>query len=214
MISIRPYEPRDRAAVREICYDTADGGESGARFFPDREVLADLVTRYYTDFAPQTSWVAEQDGHVVGYLTGCLDTRRSMRTTLWRIVPVTVLKALGRGLFWHPQFRRLVAVNGQDWLRGGGRRPVPLDVYPAHLHINLRPEARGQQVGDQLVEKFFEQMRAAGVTGVHVGVSEANAGGRQFFQRLGFSELGRQGRFRHPLAPDRLTQTILYGKRI
>ena len=106
MIAIRPYEPRDRAAVREICCDTADGGEPSERFFPDREVLADLVTRYYTDFAPQTSWVAEQDGQVMGYLTGCLDTRRSLRTTLWRIVPAAFLKAIGRGLFWHPQFRK------------------------------------------------------------------------------------------------------------
>jgi ribosomal protein S18 acetylase RimI-like enzyme len=213
-VIIRLHEPRDRAAVREICCDTADAGEPCESFFPDREVLADLVTRYYTDFAPQSSWVAEQNGTVTGYLSGSLDTRKAMRATLWRIVPVTFLKAAGRGLFWHRQFRQLVSVNCREWMRTGIRRPVSLDEYPAHLHINLRKEARGRRIGERLVERFFEQMRAAGVTGVHVGVSEANDGGRKFFERLGFVELGRAGRFRHPATPERLIQTILYGKHV
>jgi ribosomal protein S18 acetylase RimI-like enzyme len=207
-VIIRPFKPGDRAAVREICCNTADAGEPCESFFPDREVLADLVTRYYTDIAPQSSWVAVCDGKVVGYLTGSLDSR----IPWWRIVPATLVKAMGRGLFWQPQFRRLVSLNWRDWLRGAGR--VALEDYPAHFHINLRPEARGQQAGDRLVEKFFEQMRAAGTKGVHVGVSEVNAGGRKFFERLGFAELARCGRYRHPASPGQLTRTIYYGKRL
>jgi ribosomal protein S18 acetylase RimI-like enzyme len=204
-VIIRPYEPRDRAAVREICCDTADAGNPCESFFPDREVLADLVTRYYTDFAPSYNWVAEDAGQVVGYLTGALETHLPLR-----LLPATAFKALRRGLFWHPQFRHLLALNWGDWLRA--RRPVDLKDYPAHFHINLREVARGNHVGDQLVEKFFVQMLAAGVRGVHVNVSEANTGGRRFFERLGFQELGRQGRFRHPRSPEVLTQTILFGK--
>ena len=72
---VRPYEPRDRAAVRQIAWDTADNGEP-VSFFSDREVFADILTRYYTDFEPQSLWVVDHAGQAVGYLSGCLDDRR------------------------------------------------------------------------------------------------------------------------------------------
>ena len=73
---IRVYRPDDRDAVRTVACDTADRGEPVEGFFRDREVFADLLTRYYTDWEPQSLWVAEAEGRVIGYLTGCLDTRR------------------------------------------------------------------------------------------------------------------------------------------
>jgi ribosomal protein S18 acetylase RimI-like enzyme len=214
-IVIRPYTPQDRAAVRRICCDTADSGQPLEGFFADREVIADLVTRYYTDIAPQCTWVAADGDGVVGYLTGCLDTARAGRTILWRVVPAVFVKAVGRGTFWQRPTRVLLRLNWRDWFRSlFARSGVSVAEYPAHLHINLTAAARGHGVGRQLVERFYEQMRAAGVRGVHAAVSGANAGGQQFFQALGFIELGRRGRFRQPRTPDRLTPTILYGKQI
>ena len=211
-LAIRPYEPRDRAAVREICCDTADSGNPVERFFPDREVFADLLTSYYTDDEPQSTWVAEQDGHVGGYLTGCLDTPRFLRAMAWRIAPCAFLKGLERGTVWHPLTLRLLAANLGNWLRGGFRRAVPLHSYPAHLHINLRRGFRGQRIGQQLMDRFFEQVRRASLSGVHAGVSADNAAGRRFFESLGFVELGRESRFRFPDTPDQVTFTIIYGK--
>ncbi len=88
-VHVRPYEARDRAAVRQICADTADAGQPVESFFPDREVFADLLTNYYTQFEPQSTFIADNDGEVVGYLTGCLDTKRFLSTMKWRIVPVS-----------------------------------------------------------------------------------------------------------------------------
>ena len=158
-VAIRLYEPRDREAIRQICCDTADGGEPVEAFFPDREVFADLLTLYYTDYEPSSTWVAEQDGQVIGYLTGCLDTRRFLRVMAWRLVPMAFLKALVRGTLWHPQVVTLLSANLGGWLRGGFRREVSLWSYPSHLHINLRKGSRGQQIGRQLVERFLEQAR-------------------------------------------------------
>jgi GNAT superfamily N-acetyltransferase len=209
---IRLYEPRDREAVRQICCDTADAGEPMESFFPDREVLADLVTRYYTDYEPSSTWVAEQDGRVIGYLTGCLDTRRFLRVMAWRLVPVTFIKALSRGTLWHPQVVKLLSANLSRWLKGGFRREVSLWSYPAHLHINLQRGHRGQQLGRQLVEKFFGQVREAGLNGIHVGVSSENERGRRFFESVGFVPLTREARFRSP-DTQRVACTIIYGKR-
>ena len=203
-IIVRQYEPRDRAAVREICCDTADGGEPVERFFPDREVFADVLTRYYTDFVPAATWVAEQEGRIVGYLTGCLDTRRLLRTMAARIVPVAVLKAVAHGSLWH----RFVRQNLH--LPAAQRRQLFAN-YPAHFHLNLRAGHRGQGAGRQLLEKFLEQARQAGVPGVHAGVSEANVAGRKFFERAGFVALDREDRFRTTNQP---SFTILYGLRL
>jgi GNAT superfamily N-acetyltransferase len=211
---VRLYQPGDRAAVREICCDTADSGNPVERFFPDREVFADLLTRYYTDDEPQSTWVAEHDGQVVGYLTGCLDTRRFLRAMAWRIAPSALFKALGRGTVWHLLTLRLLAANLGDWLRGGFRRAVPLHEYPGHLHINLRRDFRGQRVGQQLMERFLTQVREASLTGIRAGVSADNAAGRRFFEGCGFVELGRESRFRFPDAPDQKTFTIVYGKKL
>jgi hypothetical protein len=72
---IRPYGPADRPAVRRICEDTADRGAPLAWLRQDREFVVDLVTRYYTDYEPESTWVAESDGRVIGYLTAALDNR-------------------------------------------------------------------------------------------------------------------------------------------
>jgi GNAT superfamily N-acetyltransferase len=211
-VTIRAYEPRDREAVRQICCDTADAGEPAESFFPDREVFADLLTLYYTDYEPSSTWVAEQDGQVVGYLTGCLDTRRFLRAMAWRLVPRTLVKALVRGTLWHRQVLKLLDANLAGWLRGGFRRQVSLGNYPAHLHINLRKDNRGQQIGRQLVERFLEQARQAGSNGVHAGVSSENERGCRFLESVGFTPVSREARFRSPDS-QQAASTIIYGRR-
>ena len=203
-ILVRRYEPSDRAAVREICCDTADQGEPVEHFFTDREVFADVLTRYYTDFTPATVWVAEQNGRVVGYLTGCLDTHRFLRTMARRIVPAALLKALVRGSLWQRFVRQNLRIPTSH-------RQQFADEYPAHFHLNLRIGCRGCGTGRQLLEKFMEQARQADVAGIQAGVSEANAAGRKFFERAGFVALAREDRFR---TSDQPSFTILYGLRL
>ena len=211
-LHIRPYEPRDRAAVRQICADTADAGQPVERFFPDREVIADLLTNYYTEFEPQSAFVADNGSGVVGYLTGCLNTKRFVRVETWRIAPVVFLKALVRGTLWHPQTLRLFRANIGMWLTTGYRAGPILHEYPAHLHINLQDGFRGQHVGRRLVEAFFERARGAGVRGVHAGVSANNPRACHFFEELGFIEIHREPRFRRPDGSGTILYTIIYAR--
>ena len=195
---VRQYEARDRAAVRAICCDTADAGAPIDRHFPDREVFADVLTRYYTDFAPAASWVAEENGKVVGYLTGCLDTRQFLRTMAWRIVPAALVKAVAHGSLWHRFVR-------QNLRRPASQRRQLMKEFPAHLHLNLREGHRHHGAGQQLLEKFLAQ---AGHLGIHAGVGETNLAGRKFFERAGFVIIGREDRFRFT---DQPAVTLLYG---
>lgn len=211
---IRPYEPRDRAAVRQICSDTADAGQPIERFFPDREVFADLLTNYYTQFESQSAFVADNAGEVIGYVTGCLDTKRFVRLMTWRIAPTIFVKALLRGTLWHPQTVRLVRANIGLWLKAGHRTGPTLDNYPAHLHVNLRQGFRGQRLGHRLVETFCERARTAGVHGVHAGVSAENPRARHFFEELGFTELHREPRMRKPNGSGEILYTVICAKKL
>ncbi len=100
---IRSYEPRDREAVRTICCDTADGGGPVENFFPDREVFGDALTAYYTDYEPESSWVGETGCEVVGDVTGCLNTRKFIRTMSFHILPRIALKAIRHHTLRNPR---------------------------------------------------------------------------------------------------------------
>ena len=211
-VRIRPYELRDRQAIRQLACDTADRGEPVERFFPDRELAAELLTRYYTDDEPGSTWVAEADGRVVGYLTGCLDTRRYRRAMACRIVPGAVTRAIRRDTLCAPQTWRLLFAAICTAIRGGFRRCVPLDRFAAHLHVNLDGTFRGQQLGVQLVERFVHQARVAGARGIHISVRGDNLRACRLFERLGFLEWRRCPVIMPRLGRFVLHHTIVYAK--
>jgi GNAT superfamily N-acetyltransferase len=62
--------------------------------------------------------------------------------------------------------------------------------FPAHLHINMAPAARGRGLGGLLVGVFAAVARERGAPGMHV-VTAAGARNVGFYGRLGFSEQGR-----------------------
>lgn len=211
-LSIRRYEPRDRAAVRTICCDTADTGGPVERFFPDREIFADLVSRYYTDCEPGSSWVAECAGQIAGYLNGCLDTHRFARTMAIRILPRLLARALVRGTLLRPQARRFIALNAPLWIHP--KTASDENLYPAHFHINLEPAFRAHHAGTALVETFLSHLKDAHIPGVHVHVREDNARARTFFERFGFVAMARQPFMRMPEQPGVVLHSIQYGKRL
>jgi ribosomal protein S18 acetylase RimI-like enzyme len=183
---IRNYHASDRSAVREIACDTADAGEPVERFFHDRRIIADVLTRYYTDYEPGSLWVAECDGRVVGYLTGCLNTRRQERVTRREILPRAVTGAIARGALLHLDMWRLLAAFAGTIVLGGFPHPIDPVVYPAHFHINLHEGFRRGGLGPQLVEAFLQQAVRAGVRGIHVVARGDNAAARGFFEKIGF----------------------------
>lgn len=181
----RPYRSSDREAVRHICCETADKGAPVEHFFRDREIFADLVTRYYTDEEPGTVWVAESGGRIVGYLTGCLDTRRYRRALRFRIIPAAAVRALARGTLLHPESWKLIG----KILREKSWHSTDLTRYPAHFHIDILEALRGQNAGRLLVEKFLERCRAHGVPGIHLVTRADNTAAHRFFERMGFVKL-------------------------
>ncbi len=57
--------------------------------------------------------------------------------------------------------------------------------YPAHLHVNVSSDCRGQGVGEKLVGTFLADLRETGVPGVHL-VTGNRVRNNRFYTRQGF----------------------------
>jgi len=174
---IRPYRESDREAVRSILCETAFEGIGQERIFSGRDLFADYWSRYYTDHESELIMVAETEGRVVGYLLGCLDSRRHVRVMATRIVPLILARlAYGwaRGRYNGEQDRRFLR-----WLLRKSWRESPrisMDRYPAHFHCNLLPEAQGHRLYTEMVLRFLETIEKKGIRGLQGGVTERRRG--------------------------------------
>ncbi|MCU1454644.1 MAG: family N-acetyltransferase [Acidimicrobiales bacterium] len=187
---IRPYVPADRPAVRSICHRTGYMGEPVARLWRDEASFADLFSGYYTDEEPDSLLIAERDGEVVGYLLGCLDSRRPPH--MFRVLGPHVLR---RGLLVRPGTAGFMWRAARDIALDAARHDGPPDRvldprWPAHLHINLLPAARGAGLGGALVRAWLDRVRAAELPGCHLETLAENRDGIAFFEAMGFEREG------------------------
>jgi GNAT superfamily N-acetyltransferase len=177
-------------AVHALCCLT---GNDGAPIAPERwDFFAQTWIAPYQRILPHWTYVAVQDDRVKGYLTGCPDSKTFKRTKFFRFdLPLSV-KIISRGPIKDSDRRRFLRQTfGLDRALARRfpdelRRLIESD-YPAHLHMNVDRETRGQGVGSGLVERYFRDLQEAHVTGVHLYCA---AQPRTFYLKVGFREIG------------------------
>jgi GNAT superfamily N-acetyltransferase len=177
------------AAVRELCCRTGDNGDPIA---PERwELFSRIWIEPYEKLCPGWTYVAESSGAIVGYLTGCPDSRKFYRLKAWRVT-APLLIAIGGGRYYGtPGVREYVMQafglrkRPDRRFTAGLRRGVALD-YPAHLHINVDAAHRRKGVGRALIENYFADLRLRKVSGVHLF---CGADPVEFYRQLGFETL-------------------------
>ncbi len=184
-LEIRLVRPGDEDALRHVAYATGYMGDSPAFYWRHEKSFADIWIGTYLDHFPETLWVAAEAGRPVGYLTGCLQTadapspaqavRRHMLRSALPLRPGTA------GFFW-----RAFA----DSLQGVPSGEIDDPRWPAHLHTNLLPEARGRGAGAALMRAWFAQLRDERVPGCHLGTLAENHDAIAFFERMGFERHG------------------------
>jgi ribosomal protein S18 acetylase RimI-like enzyme len=189
-ITIRPYQHIDRQAVRDICYRTGYMGDPIKSQWADEASFANLFTSYYTDREPESALVAERNDVVIGYLLGCRDTGRSTspaRTFLAQFLTRFLALRPGTAQF----IRRSIADTATDVVHHE-KPPVRLidPRWPAHLHINLLPDARRHGAGRNLVQEWLQTLERDGAPGCHLETLAENTSAIAFFKSCGFAPIG------------------------
>jgi RimJ/RimL family protein N-acetyltransferase len=186
---VRPYEPRDRAAVRHVCFETGLMGDPVADQWRDSESFADLFSSYYTDHEPESAQVVEIDDVVEGYLLGCVDSSRASS-----VASLAARHVVRRGIAFRPGTAATVWRSVGDVVTDLARRRITLaaldfadDRWPAHLHIDLLAPARGTGAAGTLVTRWLDSLRAADVPGCHLQTMAENTRAISFFERMGFA---------------------------
>jgi ribosomal protein S18 acetylase RimI-like enzyme len=188
--AIRRSKPADLPAIYDICLKTADAGVDASALYSDPQMPGTIWAAPYAVLAPEFAFVlGDGDRPALGYVLAVPDTAAFDRR----------LEAE-----WWPEARRRFAgfVSRNETEAGALERILTpesradelLEQYPAHLHINLLPEAQGGGWGRRLIETELDALRQAGVKGVHLGVSPTNERAKGFYRALGFTDVSRDGR--------------------
>lgn len=188
--TIRLYRATDRAALLRTAIVAGDDSPTGTLWGHAASEL-DVYLTAYIDHDPSSLLVAELDGRIIGYLTGCLNTA-DFPSESERID--AALRA--HRLYLEPQAVRFFALAAWDSIVARTRRPATAtgfddSQWPSHLHINVVRDARNRGVGELLMREWFTIMNRANSPGCHLNTLVENTDAIRFFSRHGFSPHGQ-----------------------
>jgi ribosomal protein S18 acetylase RimI-like enzyme len=185
-LAIRPVRPADREALFDICLKTADSGADGTELFSDPKLPGYVWAVPYAVLEPDFAFVLARDDRPIGYVVAAPDTaafERRLEAEWWPEIRRIVAGYLPRRPLDANALAHINTPEADD--------PARLEAYPAHLHINVLPEAQGGGWGRRLIETELDALRRAAVRGVHLGVSPTNTRARGFYAHVGFTDVSR-----------------------
>jgi len=183
---IRPAVMEDEAALVDICVRTIDAGDDGTARYGEPRFPGLIWAIPYLRFHPEHAFVLTRAEKVWGYVVG---------------VPDTVAFDAGLESSWWPALRsefagrRPVAPGDAAifrWIETPPKTPAEIvERYPAHLHIDFLPTARGFGFGRAMIGRVLRSFVDRGIRGVHLGIAENNEGVTSFYAKSGFREIAR-----------------------
>lgn len=210
--TIRPYQSADRPGVRHIYgMDEFARPHLMHRYPRMSEYLADSMS-HYIDREPESTFVAEVCGDVVGALLGAVDARRTEEICEREVEP-RLLRHCLTGRYGWPGW--LWTVWRTELASRGTRTPeVDPKQYPAHLHIGVLPEWRRRGLGTALMARYGDYLARRGVAGYHLYAASFHRLGVVFYRKLGLEELGAfEWRFHNGIGWMAVVERI-FGRRL
>lgn len=210
-LSVRKYTPADREAVRRIACETSFF-EKSELFVEDKEIVADALTIYFTDFEPESCFVAVHQADVVGYLTGTRSAQRMVKIFNSRIIWRLLFKAIRRRLIFKTSFLKFILNFCVSFLKGEFQVPGCSDKYQALYHINIDKEFRSRGLGGRLVKDFENYLMDNHVYNVRVGTMSDE--GKEFFPKNGYQVLFKSQRSYLKYKLNRIIPFYVLGKNL
>lgn len=186
-LKIRTAAYDDIPALNEVCLKTGDAGKDATHLYRDLNLIGLIYAVPYVAQVGSITCVAEVHNGIVGYAVGALDTQQfehHLEMNWWPELRKRYAEPQGDPAKWTPDDKRINFIHHP--------RPVPGDIvlaYPAHIHMNLLPQAQGRGIGSQLLASWVASATEKGVRAVHAGVSAANQAGLNFWTARGFEPL-------------------------
>ena len=172
-MKIRKYQSKDKQRVIEICLKNADIDASTSE--DTVKFIEYTFCRYYIEVEPENCFVAVDENDVpYGYVYGAGDFDNYRQKFEPYLETVAGLK---NGAFTADVYVEMY------------NHYIYKDEYPAHLHIDVLDGHRGEGTGAKLIENYCENLRSRGIKGVMLIVGSDNDGGRNFYEKNGFTLL-------------------------
>lgn len=209
-IVVRKFERGDRESIRRIACDTAFLELPVEEFIKDREILADVLTQYYTDYEPDSCFVAVENGNVIGYIIGARDVKLMNKIFKIKILPKLIIKSLRTGILLRRNTLRFFLHVLISFFKGEFYIPDFSKRYPATLHINIDKNFRGYKAGKSLMERYMSFLKENKIPGVHFGTISEEA--KLFFTKLGFRMLFEGKRSYLQYAIGKIAPYFVFGK--
>jgi len=187
--NVRSYRDTDRPAVRAI-YGTDEFARPklASKYPRMSEYLADEASYYYTNFEPESLFVAEAEDRVVGALLGAVDTARFEQFYEVRIRPLLLKRCLMGAYGWPGWLPPIMRTE----LAGRNVIAPKIDrrQYPAHIHTGVPAGWRRMGLGTALMYRFSDYLYQRGIAGFHLYASSYHHLGIGFYKNLGLEILG------------------------
>jgi len=179
-VFVRQGEPRDRAALFDICLRTADTGADASALYSDPDYPGQVWSVPYLELEPQHCFVLDSGGEAVGYVVGAPDTiafEQRLAREWWPALRTRYRDRQPAAAFDHKVL---------DFIRTPESEAALARRYPAHLHINLLPAFQSGGWGRKLIEAELDSLRRKGVPAVFLGVGLNNTRAIGFYAHVGF----------------------------
>ena len=183
-INIRPYHASDLISLYHICLKTGKSGADATDIYQDPDLLGHYYAAPYAVLEPDLCFVLTLSGKVTGYILGTRDSVQFYHDCEEK---------------WFPALREKYPLpsSGDDstdariirLIHQGNPVKQELRSYPAHLHIDLLPEAQGKGQGRRMMQTFIDRLVELHVPALHLEVGKSNPGAIQFYQRMGFEQI-------------------------
>jgi len=168
-VLIRPAQLGDLPEVRSICLKTCTDPHLLSR----PKVLYLLYADYYLYEEIGHCFVAEVDGHIIGYILSSESGKAFTRKMKEHYLPL--LKSMDPHFY---RLRKAYLVAMRFW-----------PSYPAHLHIDIAPGYQHQGIGTRLMENLIARLRLDHVKGVALSVSKSHPQAIAFYRANRFHAL-------------------------